>query len=539
MDILGALEALRNASDDLLYAHTKEAVSTIREIQFRLEKVPLEPLIRQSDGSTSRSRKEPRSITSTAGEQQDRITILPRYPGLKGTVTGGRGTQRSSLLFVSLMKEVPWMWDYTQKKPNEAIRAYRKQERIDIRLRDIQRVDGTLNPTNEDRLFRGIAQRSLALQFSMFESQFPETRRSRREGLIPTFVKDCLRTPDQTFAKQCIQAGQKQLKTEKALRVALGQKDEPTAGTGVSALTALTITPFKNLRLGEIPSFIEQLFLDSAKIDLPLHLPATESWRSTKRPFQILEILKQFSNWLNKFQNYYDDTPSNLQPMPSNPPLGKDMEDSSTIVSLAEDHSTAGSSPKPFSPSTHHTDCTSFLDDNGSEQAEDFAQSTTNISANENILTEHASSAPNMPTAGTMYTQWADTALENPPTRAFDSSPCSQQETGEACRKRRRTQVNTYLPQTLDSCLRRIAVNPSQPDDRPMNYAQPFEIDFFNQTVGDLGLQSDTGGYIHHSFEYPDSHLYELPAQGFQATTELALPFEEDYFSPIPEFRSL
>lgn len=328
MDILGALEALRNASDDLLYAHTKEAVSTIREIQFRLEKVvglngsrptassqchfcqkkPLEPLIRQSEGSTSRSRKEPRSITSTAGEQQDRITILPQCPGLKGTVTGGRGTQRSSFLFMSLMKEVPWMWGYTQKKPNEAIQAYRKQERIDIRLRDIQRVDGTLNPTNEDRLFRGIAQRSLALQFSMFESQFPETRRSRREGLIPTFVKDCLHAPNQNFAKQCIQAGQKQLKTEKALRVALGQKDEPTAGTGVSALTALTITPFKNLRLGEIPSFIEQLFLDSAKIDLPLHLPVTEPWRSIKRPFHILEILKQFSNWLNKFQSYYDGT---------------------------------------------------------------------------------------------------------------------------------------------------------------------------------------------------------------------------------------
>lgn len=86
--------------------------------------------------------------------------------------------------------------------------------------------------------------------------------------------------------------------------------------------------------------------------------------------------------------------PSNLQPMPSNPPLGKDMEDSSTIVSLAEDHSTAGSSPKPFSPSTHHTDCTSFLDDNGSEQAEDFAQSTTNISANENILTGTSLNAP-------------------------------------------------------------------------------------------------------------------------------------------------
>lgn len=85
--------------------------------------------------------------------------------------------------------------------------------------------------------------------------------------------------------------------------------------------------------------------------------------------------------------------PSNLQPIPSNhgmpcnPPLGKDMEDSSTSVSLAEEHSTAGSSPEPFSPSTHRTDCTSLLDEDGSEQAEDFAQFTTNISGNENILT--------------------------------------------------------------------------------------------------------------------------------------------------------
>lgn len=219
-----------------------------------------EALVRQAGNSTCGSQRNANNISPASGKQQVQTTILPRHSRFNDAATSGANKKNHLLLFASLMKEIPWIWDFIQKKPDVVIESHRKQKPSDICFADIQRVDGNPDSTNEDKLFRGVAQRSLALQFSEFENDFQEPRRCRRQGLIPTFVRDRLRAPNQGFAKQCIQAGQKQLKTEEAFRSALDKPDRPFAGTGISAWTALTITPFKNLRLGEIPPLIEQFF---------------------------------------------------------------------------------------------------------------------------------------------------------------------------------------------------------------------------------------------------------------------------------------
>jgi hypothetical protein len=201
------------------------------------------------------------------------------------------------------MKEITWMWNFIQKRPDEVISTRRKMRLNDIRLEDIRQIDGNPNPTNEDKLFRGVAQRSLALQFSAFQSGMSEKSRCRRQGLIPTFVRSHLDVTNTGFAQQCIQAGQKQLRTEQALRKATGKEENLLAGTGISALTALTITPFKNLRIGQIPSFIQNLLSDSAKINL------AAPGGSGNRAFHVLEALEQISEWFNDFQRSYDGVP--------------------------------------------------------------------------------------------------------------------------------------------------------------------------------------------------------------------------------------
>lgn len=291
----------------------------------------------------------------------------------------------------------------------------------------------------------------MALQFSKFENGFPETKRTRREGLIPKFVRDHLHVPNQDFAKQCVQAGQKQLKTEKAFRNALGQADRSFVGTGVSALTALTITPFKNLRLGEIPAFIEQFFSDSANIELPLRQPAIDSRGSGKKSFHVLEVLERVSKWLNEFQTCYDGALTLLLngpltdvfskesirtgrlfsglPMASDnnttldPCLREDMEDilhtnsdrinenrrvspfpsrqqlianedTLSSGSSTEECSITGSSPERSAPSTQHTDCSSVSGNGGLETH--FAQSPLTRFESENAFTGTSLKAPTL-----------------------------------------------------------------------------------------------------------------------------------------------
>lgn len=330
MNILHALDALRNAPDDLLYAHGKEAILMVREVERRLERVvgpnrfaPTRDSpcyycqrhlvnneeVRSSGVSINGPSRGNHNVSPT--DKRAQTAILPRESRHERSTSGADEAQ-SSILFASLTKEITWIWNFVQKKPDEVIKARREQRPADIRINDIQRVEGNPNPTNEDRLFRGVAQRSLALQFSKFESQSSENRTCRRQGLIPTFVRNHLHVTNRKFAQQCIQAGQKQLRTEKALRSAIGHKDDPGAGTGISALTALTITPFKYLRLVQIPSFIGHLLSDSANIDLPPRQSVHGSGGPVTIRVHILDVLEHISKWFNDFQKCYDGASSPL-----------------------------------------------------------------------------------------------------------------------------------------------------------------------------------------------------------------------------------
>ncbi|KMQ42648.1 hypothetical protein HL42_6692 [Trichophyton rubrum] len=331
MDIMHALDALRNAPDDLLYAHGKEAILMVREVERRLQRVvgpdifvPTRSLkchscrrnlvnnedIPSSEVSIFGPSRGNHSVSPTDNRAQ--IAIDPQKSQHKGSTSGADEAQ-SSILFASLMTEITWIWKFVRKTPGEVIKARREQRPSDIRFNDIQRVEGNPNPTNEDRLFRGVAQRSLALQFLKFESQLLANRTCRRQGLIPTFVRNHLYVTNPKFAQQCIQAGQKQLRVEEALRSAMGQKEDPRAGTGISALTALTITPFKYLRLMQIPSFIGHLLLDSAKVDLPPRESVEGSGGPVTIRVHILDVLEHISKWFNDFQKCYDDISSARQ----------------------------------------------------------------------------------------------------------------------------------------------------------------------------------------------------------------------------------
>lgn len=133
MDILHALAALRDASDNFLYTHREEAVLTIREVGNRLERIVFrndstlttisrchscqrqllnnEAWVRQPGTSISGVQRNIDNISPTTAKQRAQAnTLLRSRPN--DTDTSGAERRQPLLLFASLMKEIPWVWDF-------------------------------------------------------------------------------------------------------------------------------------------------------------------------------------------------------------------------------------------------------------------------------------------------------------------------------------------------------------------------------------------------------------------------------------------
>ncbi|KAJ5240622.1 uncharacterized protein N7469_002213 [Penicillium citrinum] len=320
MDSSTALETLREASDDFLSSHHSEATLVIRELGDRLTKI----VSRHGLGS-------PRCIfchdraqnpIQTSFCDSNRTTDNGR-PALgreeiefsEGSAITNKDDGQESLpalkLYKALLSEIPQLWDLIPKHMDEWIEGiYQGSGRWMIFIERLERIQ---KPTTEDKLYRALALRGLALQFSIFESQNPPRRNKKRDGRIPKFVRDHLCAPEKEIKKisHYIQAGKKHLKIEEAFRHELEQRKsiyagEAYSGRGISALTALAITPFRNLQLGEIPRFVDKFFANGAKIKLRLPFPSTGPSESIeKEEFCLLEVVERASRWFTELQSCF------------------------------------------------------------------------------------------------------------------------------------------------------------------------------------------------------------------------------------------
>ncbi|KAJ5379618.1 hypothetical protein N7509_000291 [Penicillium cosmopolitanum] len=213
-------------------------------------------------------------------------------------------------LYTALLGEIPGLWDLIPKHLDEWIKdIYQSSGRWMIFIERLERIQ---KPTTEDKLCRALALRGLALQFSIFESHCIPRRNKKRDGKIPKFVRDHLCAPEKEIKRisHYIQAGQKHLKIEEAFRHELKQRQsiyagEAYSGRGISALTALAITPFRNLQLGEIPRFVEKFFANGAKIKLRLPFPLIGPSKSIEKEFCLLEVVERASRWFTELQSCF------------------------------------------------------------------------------------------------------------------------------------------------------------------------------------------------------------------------------------------
>ena len=288
MDIPSALELLRNAPTQVLQHHRNEAVAAFREIEARL---------RGYDSNEIAS-----------------IQMGPSHRPVSGQVAEMRPNASAKLLG-ALSKVSSWVLKSTKLEPNQILHAKRSSIR-DTRLSDVHRVEGDPKAANNFKLLRGLAQRSLALEGE--KSGYLDIKRAcevassrgklktnkGRQGKIASYVTYGLgiEEEDREFAIRAVQAGMRQLVMERLLEERLRPAEQWDSASGISAFTALAVRPFRCLKYGEIPEFLDCL-LDPASMDLSV---AENEQDIDRPPRAIAEVIQATSVWFDKLQRHYN-----------------------------------------------------------------------------------------------------------------------------------------------------------------------------------------------------------------------------------------
>ncbi|KAJ5932797.1 hypothetical protein N7516_007286 [Penicillium verrucosum] len=223
---------------------------------------------------------------------------------------------KSTKLLNALNKVSTWVWESIHLQPKDVLNIKRPRVR-DRRLADVRRVEGDHKAEEKYKLLRALAQRSLALQgeksgyldierlCEIVSSRGKKRVNIGRQGKISKYVtyELAIEEEDASFAIRAIQAGMRQLVMERLLKERLGDGGQCCTASGISAFTALTVTPFRYLNYGEIPEFLDNL-LQLTSMDLSVKEDEQEIDHSS-RP-SIADIIKKTSVWYDQLQTYYN-----------------------------------------------------------------------------------------------------------------------------------------------------------------------------------------------------------------------------------------
>lgn len=242
--------------------------------------------------------------------------------------------ERASALLKDVIEALPSIWSLVPKEPSDIIsqkRAQQRDKRLDDILRFETRKSTKIKYSPEYKFLRGTAQRSLALEYSIYQESCNQQTRvdelcdsisrpstgekgiSRRgsagetqacvqgrAGGIQAWVRNELAFAAEyrAIVVEAVKIGIKQLVIEKLLKQRLGhiQPSQPFLKTAaISAMTALTIQSFKALRFKDVRPFVE-IILESELGPL-----GEDVQKST-----AVQVIDKISPWFEKFQTAYD-----------------------------------------------------------------------------------------------------------------------------------------------------------------------------------------------------------------------------------------
>lgn len=355
MDLSSALDVLQTASDDTLRSHAAKTILTLRQIGERLQV----NLLRRIDDKTSSSASSFSLVTDERNIEPN-IEILPRSPSQSAyeshhddvaqtpervvpyhrtdeVVRPSRGdlpaTQISptsnnhqpakdvvSRLSSAMKRAVPWLWQISKKDQN-VLKSYKRKTSEDRRLGDIRRVEGDPKPSELDKLFRLLAIRSLALDFtaeqmrenlqtkvdqlfdyvcSIDAGKDIQRKTTGRKSDVSAFVRRHPEIRDsEELANRAINNGIKHLVFEKALATKLQKQETPHRGAVVSAILGQSINNFKTLTYKRMPDLLDDLLSDKSKLSLP------DDTGSEKEQSMMI-VIRNTNDWFERLQAKYN-----------------------------------------------------------------------------------------------------------------------------------------------------------------------------------------------------------------------------------------
>ncbi|KAJ5111763.1 hypothetical protein NUU61_001393 [Penicillium alfredii] len=230
---------------------------------------------------------------------------------------------RSSPLLKAVIEALPLIWSLSRKKPSDIIskkRAHQRDKRLDHILRFENGKSQRVKSSVENKLLRGIAQRSLALEYSRYQDHREEKRRTDemcylilrpppekkekkgnlyqgRSGTIRLWLRQYLTfaAEDENIVFAAVNAGIKQLIVEELLKRRLRHAGLSLDAVAISAATALTIQQFKALPLKDILSFVD-LVLES-QTEVKLSKDQLETFGEGVQKPTAMKVIDKTSPW--------------------------------------------------------------------------------------------------------------------------------------------------------------------------------------------------------------------------------------------------
>ncbi|GFF57114.1 hypothetical protein IFM51744_09097 [Aspergillus udagawae] len=272
-------------------------------------------------------------------------------------------TDPPAKLLLAASRDLPWL---LQILANDAIQVIgiKRSKRRDNRIDDILLPEGKATPSNEQKLLRGLAQRSMGIQLTQIQRKAQDVAKGKGtpqgktrvdelcDGirLADSQTRSCIQKRTGSISKmlhhfnfdpedketvlRSINAGVKQLVLEKLVGIWLQQSGRPNRPESVSAIAALNILYFKNLRFEDIPRFVDLLSLPFSNAEFPLASVAGWPHSRVTKHFAIADIIVALSPQFSYFQKEYDTQSSTASPRVATKPADRDITASYPSVSI-------------------------------------------------------------------------------------------------------------------------------------------------------------------------------------------------------------
>lgn len=337
MDLLAALDIIRNAPDESLHIHATQTISTLKVIEKRLQHflLPNSPIVVDTPASVESARSQspansevPCSPYNHCPSPSERPTIptsqnyhlLSPYASPQGspgtgisstTASSNHASTGNSLapLLQGIKKHVHWLLDAKKLEDDAIIPHNRSSE--DIRLEDIRRTEGVRVCDRESKVRRVLALRSLATEYDKYQAE---------KGISPTRLEELCsyvsspgtstlnlkanHTVKESFKTKALHSGLRHLTIERTLNARLRESGLPGSYEAISAVLALNINHFRCLRYRDFSAVLDKV--QSMQIPVKRKKRKRSGKTRDEETTPLLPLLQDLSQWFVLLQEKYE-----------------------------------------------------------------------------------------------------------------------------------------------------------------------------------------------------------------------------------------